>query len=752
MNALSKIKKLKNVGIFREYKWRERLPEFAKKNIMFGWNYSGKTTFSRLIHCVEARSCTNPNWEFEIEVNTGTVISNTSVHAATYPVRVFNRDYIEANFYKEDAAKPIYIIGEDSIKAQKRIKDLSRRLNRLESIHKTLERAKSSSSARLTKLYAEKARLIKSTTRAGHYTQKELKAMLVQAKEKPESFILSEAEQEKLLQRVTAIEGYTTLNVIRVDIGDLRTLLEETNKLLSSRVVYNAIDALRKNVEVERWVREGLQLHKKLNSNTCHFCEGTIAEQRMNQLQEHFSEAYQGLLNEIDALIRTLENEYQRSPKLPDAASLAPEFREEYEHLERQLTGWLEWRRGVIKQLIDALDAKRVDVEQSLTISLKLNKSDEGNRLIQQINAIIHKQNTMVDNIDAEKEGARRKLQLHFSAQFLVDTDRQVLEQEILQCNRKIERAQNLITQVNHIIEALKSNVSKARIGAERLNNLLDVILPLNPIRIRVREDDSFVILREGEPAVNLSDGEKTAITFAHFLTSLEQGTSVLDETIIFIDDPISSLDSNHIYGVYALIKEKAKQCMQIFVATHNSELFNLLKDEWLGKNGGNKDDSRAYLLWRTLDTNARPVSEIQDLPRTLRRYKSEYEFAFSMLYEFQKRSAPTIAEAYVIPNLLRKFLEAYLGFRDPSVSAWHRKLNLLTTDSAKQVRIAKFADDASHLQNLSHVQRHPYFISSAKEIIQLVLQSLHDADQEHYHALLKVIDENLCPLCGKEV
>lgn len=749
---LRKIRKLKNVGIFRDYRWREKRPEFAKKNIIFGWNYSGKTTLSRVFHCIEARSCTNPNWEFEIETDSGKIIHNKSPHEATYIVRVFNRDYVDANFYKEDAAKPIYIIGEDSIRAQKRLKELSKRLNRLESIHKILEKAKSSSSTRLSKLYAEKARFIKSTTRAGHYTQKELKTMLAEVAEKPESFILSEVEQEKLLQRVTAIEGYTMLNAILLDLHDLRTLLEKTNKLLTRQVVYNPIEALRKNVEVERWVREGLHLHKKLNSDTCHFCEGAITEQRMSQLQEHFSEAYQGLLNEIDALIKTLEDEYQRSPKLPDAASLAPEFREEYERLERQLRGWLEWRRKEIKRLIDALRSKKADIEQSTTISIELSKAGEGKRLIQQINSVIQKQNEVVANIDAEKENARQKLQLHFTALFLIDTDRIALEKEALLCESKSVKAQSLIARVEHLIEALESSVKDARIGAKRLNGLLKTLLPLNPVQIKVLEDDSFLILREGEPAVNLSEGEKTAITFAHFLTSLEQGTEALDKTIVFIDDPISSLDSNHIYGVYALIKEKAEQCKQIFVATHNSELFNLLKDEWLGKNGGNKDDSRAYLLWRTTDAHARPVSEIQDLPRTLRRYKSEYEFAFSMLYEFQKRNNPTIAEAYVIPNLLRKFLEAYLGFRDPSVSAWHKKLNLLTADPAIQARIAKFADDASHLQNLSHVQRHPYFISNAKENVQLVLQSLHDSDKEHYHALLKVIDENLCPLCGKEV
>lgn len=45
---IKRIKSIKNLGIFNDYKIDGNLQEFNDKNIIYGWNYSGKTTLSRL--------------------------------------------------------------------------------------------------------------------------------------------------------------------------------------------------------------------------------------------------------------------------------------------------------------------------------------------------------------------------------------------------------------------------------------------------------------------------------------------------------------------------------------------------------------------------------------------------------------------------------------------------------------------------------------------------------------------------------
>ena len=45
---LTEITKLKNFGIFTDFTWLPELPQFKKRNLIYGWNYSGKTTLSKL--------------------------------------------------------------------------------------------------------------------------------------------------------------------------------------------------------------------------------------------------------------------------------------------------------------------------------------------------------------------------------------------------------------------------------------------------------------------------------------------------------------------------------------------------------------------------------------------------------------------------------------------------------------------------------------------------------------------------------
>ena len=113
-------------------------------------------------------------------------------------------------------------------------------------------------------------------------------------------------------------------------------------------------------------------------------------------------------------------------------------------------------------------------------------------------------------------------------------------------------------------------------------------------------ENDKFTLVRCGYQASNLSEGEKSAIAFAYFLTELKalrnDSPPKLPNTIVFIDDPISSLDSNHIFQVRSLIQSffKEDNYAQLFISTHNFEFFSVMLDTNMfgGKdkdNSGNK-------------------------------------------------------------------------------------------------------------------------------------------------------------------
>lgn len=745
---IKKIKFIKNVGVFRDYKWPDNLPEFARKNLIYGWNYSGKTTLSRIFKSIELDSISDKGWRFELLTNEDSILTHKNLSAG-FPVRVFNREYVDENFRREDVASPIFILGQENIKIKQKLEVLKERTRKLKGIEQGLMRYRGDLENRLMTGATNEARLIREALNEPNFKRPDFLKLLDIVKHKPHEFRLSEENENALKQRLKGLDVYERLQEITWVPVDLQSTTNAVNSLLQTTASQKAINELKADRKLEKWIYEGLGLHA--HSETCQFCKNPLSRTRINELRAHFSEEYQKLITAVQRKISDLNEERRNTPSLPDKANFLPELRDQYEGMVIAMGNWLKWFESIIDELIVALERKLVEIENIWQEQIDLDRAKEGLRLVQAINELIKKQNEIVAQADQEIESAKNQLKLHYAASFVISTNLKSSEDQIARCESRISRAQEIQERIAESVAELEGKIRESVIGAEKLNVRLGQLLPDNPIRVTVTDDDTYIILRGSEPATNLSDGERTAITFAHYLTKLEELGGQLAKTIVFIDDPISSLDSNHIYGVYSLIKEKAEQCRQIFLSTHNSELFNLLKEEWLDhrNNGANKKDSRAYMLWRTMGADSNPKSELIDLPSTLRRFKSEYEFAFSMLFDFVNKTAPSIAEAYVIPNLLRKFLEAYLGFRNPSVRAWHRKLDLLIDEPTMQDKVAKFADDASHLQSLSQAQKHPYFMTDAKNTVLLVLQNLHDKDKEHYHALLSVIGVKECALCS---
>lgn len=72
---LKKIQKIGGLGVFANYTSPVGTAEFGVKNLIYGWNYSGKTTLSRLFALLDAKK---PNPElppcaFSIDSDQGVV-------------------------------------------------------------------------------------------------------------------------------------------------------------------------------------------------------------------------------------------------------------------------------------------------------------------------------------------------------------------------------------------------------------------------------------------------------------------------------------------------------------------------------------------------------------------------------------------------------------------------------------------------------------------------------------------------------
>ena len=119
------INRIKDFGIFSDYKSPNEIEGFAEKNIIYGWNYSGKTTLSRLFYSLgngEVHKDFN-NASFSIVCSDGSTVTEENVSSFSTTVRVFNSDFVAENLsWEGDSFEPILLLGDESIEAQKEIK------------------------------------------------------------------------------------------------------------------------------------------------------------------------------------------------------------------------------------------------------------------------------------------------------------------------------------------------------------------------------------------------------------------------------------------------------------------------------------------------------------------------------------------------------------------------------------------------------------------------------------------------------
>ncbi|TOM54971.1 hypothetical protein CGH74_23945, partial [Vibrio parahaemolyticus] len=113
-----------------------------------------------------------------------------------------------------------------------------------------------------------------------------------------------------------------------------------------------------------------------------------------------------------------------------------------------------------------------------------------------------------------------------------------------------------------------------------------------------------------------LSEGEKTLISFLYFLecssgSTNESSPVLLNNRIVVIDDPISSLSHNYVYDIAALIHHKVfnENFKQVFLLTHNLFFFHELL---MLRNASNKCPA-GYKLYRVAKSQ---FSQVYDLKR----------------------------------------------------------------------------------------------------------------------------------------
>ena len=104
------------------------------------------------------------------------------------------------------------------------------------------------------------------------------------------------------------------------------------------------------------------------------------------------------------------------------------------------------------------------------------------------------------------------------------------------------------------------------------------------------------------------------------------------------------------------------------------------------------------------------------------------------------------------MPNLLRRFLEMYLGFNYPSEKNFRKNLKRLIADENKMRFVYKIINELSHSQNFERAFK-MYETDEIKQAVQIIFESFEESEitKRHLDELVKstgiidtcVIEEN---------
>lgn len=750
MSLITKIARLKHPGVLRDFAWPADLPSFGRFNLIYGWNGSGKTTLSRVFRAIEQRVACSPG-EIALFID-GHQVTGQDFPKTTVPLRVFNRDFVSESVFPVSGGEvpPIFVVGKESVENQKEVDRLKAERTAKEIALQQARSAHQQAEREFDRHCVERARVIKDTLRVpgpgtyNDYNKTDYRTRagrMVTAGDGPPHG-LSEPDRDSLLIQHRANVKPKVASV-PYRFPSLKQLHSELAGVLSATVTSVAIESLKDDPTLSDWVRHGLGLHKTRASETCLFCEQSLPGGRLSELESHFSAAYDRFLERLGRQRDDLKrlSERARDLHLPDRMALYDDLSDEYDSRRAGLLEALERVSGFVGDLLDALETKTSQPFKSIPLELEIPTIDEAT--ISRLNEVIARHNAACDDFQGRTTNARDRLALDLIAENLDDYSR--LAAAVKAASDAIGPLEQDLKRLMDDIGSLEREIVEHRQPAEELNEDLRKYLGHDELSLQV-EETGYQLLRYGQLAEALSEGERTALALLYFLKSLRDRRFDLRHGVVVLDDPVSSLDANALYLAFGFIRHRTQDAGQLFVLTHNFSFFRQVRNWFHHQKGQNKKDinqrpARFYMLDRVHGANPR-CTALRALDPLLEQYESEYHYLFACVHRAANATGETeLEQNYGLANVARRLLEMFLAFRRPQIAGelW-QKLKDVTFDEAKKVRIARFVHTHSHGDTVGEPEHDPSLLGEARAVLADLLELIKSEDAQHFTAMVGLV------------
>ena len=786
---IKKIKRINNFAVFNNFHWDSSVIgadgqpiTFKKINIIYGRNYSGKTTLSRIMQSLETQVLPEKydNPQFELLLDDNRVINQSSLSKHNLDVRVFNKNFMRTNLSflidPDGEIEPFAILGANNTEIEKVIKELELEIGSnietqetglykmLKDEIKAAQKAKSTYSAAnnaLENKLSNKATLNRQTSikynadRFGdqNYTITKIKQDInvITSKDYTNLTVQQKTEHENMIRENTK----PLIPKIPIPTLQIDNFCNKAEALLSRKIgSSNKIAELLADAALNEWVKKGKVLQE--GKSICSFCGNTISDKRWQEINAHFDEESKKLEAEIDVLLSEIKAEKDKlqKPLGVDKTLFYTKFSDSVNAFINAVTEAIQDYCSTLDNIINQLEARK----SQITITTHFIKPTDNSavliKLFEDYEHIRRQNYAFSSKLGKEKIAAQKALRLQEVADFCATIGYISEMANISALKTKSDTAEKVAKNTENLLKTKKQELqvklrelNDEEEGAKRVNQYLNDYFGHNFVTLeaeKVTEGEKrirFRIMRNEKPAFNMSEGECSLISFCYFMAKLDDIDTSGKKPIIWIDDPISSLDSNHVFFAYTLLRTvivETGKYEQLFVSTHNLDFLKYLKR----LTGSDNDKKVKYFIVQRNDT----ISLLKPMPQYLQKYVTEFNYLFHEIYKCSTMDIvddSNYTNFYNFGNNARKFLEILMFYYYPDETTHLYKLEMFFgAGRVPAVLTDRINNEYSHLCGTFERGEVPTEVPEMLKTSKLIIETLKIKNLEQYNALLNSIGE----------
>jgi wobble nucleotide-excising tRNase len=740
------IKKIKNVGIYKDFKWDGAISPLRKHSLFFGFNGTGKTTISRIFSALSTGDEKAFDKGYEIELTTHDNQTLKIDKNQKYEnIFVYNEDYVDSNFSWQDADKvgatAFVVIGKKSKEQEEALKENTvlqeKYKGEMESLRKEINAKKKSIDEKST------AHAKKMSDELTKYNQQKYKKYAKTHIEKEiEKLQQITAEQ---IAKIDEASEREKLNQNKMD--EIRPVPQFETQFLSNLVSKikeyliltkpDKVEMLLSSLELE-WVKEGVPLHE--HKANCLYCGNTLSDEKKEEINKIINNAVAAFVNTGTRLINEID-------KLKLPAQLPLTTSQLYSDLSSELTPIIEsyglfldtvgkWMNEAREKIVAHKDYNTFEINFNTQTTLL---NDDVKSINAKLKELAEKHNNRSLDFKKVQEEALNNIELIYLSKYMAEVKQLTLdkkEKEALYFTAKSDH-----DKATDVVNEIQSTLASEGKAALEINEMLGKFLGRKDIRIEFSEQDSkFILKRNDKIAKKLSEGEKTAISVCYFLISVRANPETVADRIVVIDDPVTSLDSTNVYSAFSMLRSYLKDVKQLIVLTHSLVFFRLIY-RWFSKSGEGANSNSYFSVINTISGSER-VASIKTLSGNDRDANTEYVLIYKSLKKFIElnRDVTDLSslDSLPYPNMLRKLLEIYTTSRRPGWNGenYNKLFQELGMSEDIALKADRFCNDFSHGKGDALIGPDMESFSASNTIISEIISELERIDENHFASI----------------